>query len=147
MVKNPAEFFDNILEYLSDNFTKNINFLDLAYFIFPNNYFTVDEESFNKPTILYQTNLNTSDKEIIFKALSFLEEENFVNVDYNKEKVQITSKGILKINSLGFQQEINDRVINNRLQRITWKILPVCAAITAICSLGTFIIALCKYVF
>jgi hypothetical protein len=147
MVKNPAEFFDNILEYLSDNFTKNINFLDLAYFLFPDNYFTVDEESFDKPTLLYQTNLNPVDKEIIFNALNFLAEENFVKIDYGSEKVQITSKGIFKINSLGFQQEIKDRIINNKLQRITWKVLPYCAIITAFCTLGTFIIALCKYTF
>ncbi len=115
MNKKPAKYLDLILEILSDNFEIDFSVNDLM------NKIELKKNPFGRKIDVFHPNLSMELK----KALTFLASKKLIH--YNPEnggEIRILYEGYLKIRTHSFSDEIDEKSINNTLQRISW-IVPI----------------------
>lgn len=123
---NPAELFDEILKTLTKDYNEPVSLNDLGKVVYKYPKSGVDK----KGNLTMEVPLTKRQHSELLNVLSFLYNEKLIAFDKQKETAGITASGFIKIKTKSFQDEIEEKRINNCLQRIAWIVTPLAAIIT-----------------
>lgn len=142
MTENPAKLFDDILKLLAKDYNKIYTFEEIQRNIFPEDFnFSPDEPVFESLVLENPNAINIQD------ALMFLNKQGLVAVNFDVNECFINTAGFIKIKTQGFQDEIEEKQTNLRLQRWTWRVLPIAAILTATFAGLAFLLSLSKFLY
>lgn len=119
------KLFDKILKALSKNYGNELSILDIAKSVYPDYY------SGKKEFPMNVTNLDDKHSRDIIDSLNFLDREGYVKFNIPLQKASISTKGLIKTQTSGFDKQYKKEQVNLILQRWTWIILPLAGLITA----------------
>lgn len=133
MNENPAKYFDTILSFLASDYNRIFSVQEITEYLYPKEWEDLKKEKifsgFPKQTL----NVN------IVNALIFLDNEKLVTYDNIVEQVFISTKGFIKIKTKGFEKEIKEAKLNQKLQIINQVMTPIIAVISLLLSLYTLL--------
>lgn len=134
---------DTILTLLNSNNTSSFSLIEIVKFLYPDKYrFFVDESKGND--IFDIQNVETEDAQKIYRLIILLKEQELVHYNEINQSVIITVKGVLKIESESFEEEIERKNSNLKLQRWSWRWLPWIGFLTLGFTFLTFVLSLIR---
>lgn len=133
---------DTILTLLNSESTVYFSLIEIAKYLYPDKYrFFVDE---NKGKDIFNVQIVDSDDATkVYQSIMILSNKKLVYYDENSQSAMITLKGIIQNEGESFQEEIERKNLNLKLQRWSWRILPWAAVITTLMAILTFALKLC----
>lgn len=135
---------DTILTLLNSNNTSSFSLIEIVKFSYPDKYrFFVDESKGND--IFDIQNIETEDAQKVYRLIRLLSEQELIYYNELNQSAIITVKGVLKIESESFQEEIERKNSNLRLQRWSWKWLPIIGFGTLIFTGLSLLLSLVKF--
>lgn len=126
MDKNPAQFLDKILTFLSADYNKIFSIQDVINEVYKKEL--IKESKFD--SVDTYINGNNHFETSVINSIMFLNREGLVAYNSTQKTVFINTAGYIKINTIGFQKQINDAKLNLRLQRVFWIIVPISSLIS-----------------
>jgi hypothetical protein len=121
-IERPAKYLDKILLILSENFYNYLTVQDIQNILTPIEIFgEAGNVTFGEELLLDLRN-----------ALAYLISQKLVQINPgNNQEFTLTFEGYIKIKTKGFQQEINEKSLNQTLQRLSWTV-PMIISIIAL---------------
>ena len=133
MTDNPAQFFDQILKYLSTDYNKIFTFQELS-----NNL--PKSKVIDDNTIEALANISLiaeRDKTNLINSLEFLNSEKLIKWSISQQKLIITSKGFIKIKTKGFEKEASEIEWDRKYTIFNNVVTPLIALLAFILSICT----------
>ncbi|WP_409417122.1 hypothetical protein [Flavobacterium sp. PS2] len=121
MIEKPAKYLDKILNILAEDFGKSFSTQDIQNKITPIDLFGMSGNIKFSPDLLIDLQF----------AIEYLVKQNFVFINQSDGKIFISFEGYMKIKTKSFNKEINEKSINQTLQRIAW-LIPIFISILAL---------------
>jgi hypothetical protein len=121
-IEKPAKYLDKVLSILAENFYTYLTIQEIQNLLTPVEIFgEVGDVKFSEDLLLDLRN-----------ALAYLLSQKLVQINPgNNQEFTLTFEGYIKIKTKGFQQEINEKSLNQTLQRVAWTV-PIIISIIAL---------------
>lgn len=116
MDKNPANFFDKILTFLSSDYNRSFTIDEIVNDVYKEEIVQNSKSSSGLKGLTADTHYKSN----VINAIMFLKSQGLVAYDEQKETAFINTKGFIKIKTEGFVKEIRNKKVNLWLQRGTW---------------------------
>lgn len=116
MDRNPAKFFDGILNYLSTDYNKTFTIDEIIAKIYKKNIKNNAKSSSGLDGLLADKYYKSN----VINAVMFLHSQDLISYDEKDQTVFINTKGFVKIKTEGFVKEIRNKKVNLWLQRFSW---------------------------